>query len=138
MYKPNCVASPEDISKYVDEIQTFLEAHYEADNGDQCVERLTQLEGYLALTGKMLADAKHHHRSLQESSIVEAVKKAQQSKMSPSTLNKYIESVCRDYAYLVDRCDRLNSGCVHSIDSVRTIVSKLKQEAMLAGYGNRY
>jgi len=138
MYKPTNVSTPEHIAKCCAEAQAFLESFYEADNGDACVSRLQGCENYMALTGKMLADAKHRLRELEESSIIKAVESAHRKQMSTTTLNKYIDSLTRDYAYLVDWCDRLNRAATHSADFQRTMISKLKEEAKLAGYGNNY
>lgn len=136
MFKPSNIATPEMIFSLLQEIQSFLEAHYESDNGNACVDRMAQAEAYMAVSGKLLADAKHHLRQLEESSILQALIEAQRKKMSPSTLNKYIDSLTRDYAYLVDWAERLNRACTHTGDFQRTIISKLKEEARLSGYGN--
>lgn len=136
MFKPTNIATPEMIFQNCTTVQTFLEAHYNADNGSACVIRMQDCENYMALTGKLLADAKHRLRELEESSIIKAIEASYTKKMSTSTLNKYIDSLTRDYAYLVDWCGRLNAACTHSADFQRTIISKLKEEARLAGYGN--
>lgn len=136
MFKPTNIATSEEIFNACTKMQPFLESHYEADNGDACVFRLQQCESYMALSGKLLADAKHRLRELEESSILQAVVEAQKKRMATSTLNKYIDSLTRDYAYLVDWCERLNRAATHSADFQRTIISKLKEEMRLAGYGN--
>jgi hypothetical protein len=117
-------------------MQPVLEAYYEADNAHACVERLQQCENYMALSGKLLADAKHRLRELEQSAIMQALIQAQQKKMTPSTLNKYIDTLTRDYAYLVDWCDRINRSATHSADFQRTIISKLKEDMRLGGYPN--
>jgi hypothetical protein len=136
MFKPTNISSPESIFSACTEIQSFLEAHYEADNGDACVSRLQGCEQYMALTSKMLADAKYGLRELEESSIIKAIEASYAKKMATTTLNKYIDSLTRDYAYLVDWVERLNRSCTHSAEFQRTIISKLKEEARLAGFSN--
>jgi len=136
MFKPTNIAEPSQIFNSCTEIQAFLEVHYEADNGDACVSRLQGCEQYMALSSKMLADAKHRLRELEESSIIKAIEASYAKKMATTTLNKYIDSLTRDYAYLVDWCERLNRACTHSADFQRTIISKLKEEMRLAGFSN--
>lgn len=136
MFTPINIAHPEQIFKACTEMQSFLESHYEADNPNACVLRMQQCENYMALSGKLLADAKHRLRELEESSIIKAVIEGQQKRMATTTVNKYIDSLTRNYAYLVDWCDRINRAATHSADFQRTIISKLKEEMRLAGYGN--
>lgn len=117
-------------------MQPVLESHYEADNPHACVLRLQECESFMAESGKLLADAKHRLRELEESSIIAAVVEGQKKRMATSTINKYIDSLTRDYAYLVDWCDRINRSATHSADFQRTIISKLREEMRLGGYGN--
>lgn len=126
MYKASNITALDQIQDTCIEIQDFIERPYDADNGAAVVERAQKIEGYMALSGKILADAKYHYNAVFESSFVEAIK--QNTKVSPSTLNKYLDSLCKDYQYLVDWCDRLNRSCTHHVDFARTIISKLKNE----------
>lgn len=136
MFTPTNLATSEHIFQRCTYIQEFLERIYDPTDGFDCVDRLAKAEGYMAETGKLLSDAKYNLRQLEESSIIKALAQAQKTKMSPSTLNKYIDSLTRDYAYLVDWCDRINRACTHSGDFQRTLISKLKEEARLAGMGH--
>ena len=134
MFQATNIMTPDDLNKNVNEIQTFLEAEFNADVPAACVERAQSLAGYMALTGKMLADARYHYNTLLNSSIIGALKIESADRMSASTLNSYIKSLCKDYQYLVDRIDRLNATCVHDIDLLRTLISKHKEELKLAGW----
>lgn len=108
------------------EVQTFLEQSYDADNGTAVVERAQKMEQYMAVTGKMLADAKYHFSDVFESGFMKAIK--ENIDIAPSTLNKYLDSLVKDYAYIVNWIDRLNRSCTHQLDFSRTIISKLKNE----------
>lgn len=136
MFVPTNVSSAEQIFQRCQAIQEFLVQVYNPTDGFDCVDRLAKAEAFMAETGKLLSDAKYNLRLLEESSIIKALAQAQKTKMSPSTLNKYIDSLTRDYAYLVDWCDRINRACTHSGDFQRTLISKLKEEARLAGMGH--
>lgn len=133
MFTPTNISTPDQIFKSCEEIQAFLESHYEADNADACVNRGQTAEQYMAITSKMLADAKHHVERLLNSQFIDAVRTGQEKRMSASTLNKYIDSLTADYNYLVNWCERLNKSCTHAVEFQRTIISKLKQEMYLAG-----
>lgn len=128
MFKPTNIASPEEINSHLTEIQGYIEAHYEADNPQQVTDRAVNIEAYMALSGKLLADAEHHYHSIVNSAIMEALKQAIETKLSPSTLNKHVESAARDYKYLVTWCERVNKSCTHQLEMSRTMLSKLKAE----------
>lgn len=135
MYQPTNVATQEHIAATCAKIQDFIEAHYNADVPAAVVDRATEIEGYMALSGKLLADAKYHHSSMMHSIFIDAVKQGNKDKMQTSTLNKYIESICRDSEYLVNWCDRINRACTHQLEFSRTILSKLKVEVNALRYG---
>lgn len=128
MYKPTNIMPVETIASTCSEIQAFIEAHYNADNPNAVVERANGLESYMALSGKMLADAKYWYNDLLSSVFIEAIKEGNKAKMGTSTLNKYVDSICKDYQYVVDWTDRINRTCTHQLEFSRTIISKLKQE----------
>lgn len=123
------VTSLENIQDTLIEIQAFLEKEYDADNGAVIVERAGVLEGYMALSGKLLADAKWHYNEMFNSEFVKTIKEV--SKYQASTTNLYLKTLCRDHQYLVDWADRLNASCTHQLDFSRTLISKLKAEMQL-------
>jgi len=128
-YTPTQITSLEDIQDTLIEIQSYLELKYNADNGAAIVERAGVLEGYMALSGKLLADAKWHYNAFYNGEFGKAIKES--SKYSASTTNMYLKSVCKDYQYLVDWADRINASCTHQLDFSRTLISKLKAEMQM-------
>ena len=132
MFKATNIQSPDDLNRAAGEIQAYLEAEFNADIPSSCVHRAEELAGYMALTGKMLADAKYHYNTLLNSEIIKALK--DQDKMTASTLNNYIKGMCKDYQYLVDWIDRINATCTHQIDLIRSLISKHKEELKLSGW----
>ena len=132
MFKATNIYTTEHLNEAANEVQSFLEAEFNADVSAACVQRAEQLAGYMALTGKMLADAKYHYNQLLNSEIIKALK--DQDKMTASTLNNYIKGMCKDYQYLVDWIDRINATCTHQIDLMRSLISKHKEELKLSGW----
>lgn len=125
-FQPKLITSLEDIQDSLIEIQSYIEQPYNADNGTAVVERAGILEGYMAQTGKLLADAKWHYNAYFNGEFSKAIKEA--SKYSASTTNMYLKSICKDHQYLVDWTDRINAACTHQLDFSRTLISKLKAE----------
>lgn len=134
MYKATNVMTVEEIDKYCKEIQPFIEAEYNADVTDEVIARANTLEAYMALTGKMTADSKYRYNEVLSSVFIEAVKEGNKSRMQTSTLNKYIDTLCRDYQHLVDWSDRINRTITHELDFARTIISKIKEEMKMNNY----
>lgn len=128
MYKPTNICEVEKIAEHLTEIQSYIEAHYTADNPNAVVDRVNNLESYMALSGKLHADAEYHYNSIVQSTIMDALKAALEKKLQVSTLNKFVEAAAKDSKYLVTWSDRVNRACVHQIDVCRTVISKLKAE----------
>ena len=131
-YSAKNITSPEMIQDNLIDIQSVIEAEYNADNIDAVILRATKLEGYMALSGKLLADAKWHYSNTFQSGFMEALKTT--SKYSASTINLYLKALCKDYQYLVDWIDRINATCTHQIDLIRSLISKHKEELKLSGW----
>lgn len=135
MYTPSNITNPDAIHKELEEMQAFLEADYAADLPDQVQSRFDSLGAYMARSGKLRADAEYHYNSLLESSIIKALKTANDEKMSTSTVNKYIESLVRDSKYLFSWADRVNRSCTHQHEGLRSVMSTLRSERFANNYG---
>lgn len=120
------ITPPDQLQDYLIEIQAFIEKPYIADDINNIIERAGKLEMYMALSGKLLADAKWHYSNVFETGFIQAIKTT--SKYNASTTNLYLKSLCKDYQYLVDWSDRINASCTHQIDFSRTLISKIKAE----------
>ena len=115
-----------EIQDYLSEIQSFIEKPYIADDINGIIERAIIIEGYMALSGKLLADAKWHYSNVFESNFIQAMKTT--SKFNASSTNLYLKAACKNYSYLVDWADRVNASCTHQIEFSRTLISKIKAE----------
>jgi hypothetical protein len=80
----------------------------------------------MARSGKLKSDADYHYNNVMSSSIIEALKTA--SNLTPSTLNKYVDSLCKDYKHISTWADRINRSVTHQIDATRTLISYAKSE----------
>lgn len=133
MFKATNIATEDQIFKSCEEIQSYIESHYEADNGHAVTDRAQTLEAYMALSGKMLADAKYRLNQAITSDFINAYKNV--SNMAPTVQKRYLDSICKDYQYLVDWCERINRTCTHQIDMCRSILSTLREEMKQVNYG---
>ena len=132
MFKATNIATSEEIFSALKEAQSFLEADYTADNGEAVVSRAQSLESYMAISGKMLADAKYNYAQLLQSEFVDAIKKT--SGLSTTIAKVYIDTLCRDVKYLVDWGERVNRACTHQLEICRSILSTLREEFKASNY----
>lgn len=132
MFKATNIAAPDKIFETCNEMQTYIEAHYNADNGAAVADRAASLEAYMALSGKLLADAKYHYNTAMNSDFIQAIKNV--SNLTASVQKKYVDSICKDYQYLVDWCSRINAACTHQLDMCRSTMSTLREEMKQLNY----
>jgi len=88
----------------------------------------SSLANFISRTGQMLADAKYY----QNCAIKNAIRDNEQGKMNTSIYNQFIKTSCTREAYIVDLCERCNASATHSLDWVRTLISKGKEEMRLS------
>jgi hypothetical protein len=137
MYTPSNITLSENIHKELEEMQMFLEASYAADLPEQVQKRFDSLGIYMARSGKIKADAEWHYNSLVESSIMSALKNAYETKLSASTINKFVESAARDSKFLLTWADRVNRTCTHMHEGLRSVMSTLRSERYANNFGRQ-
>ena len=100
---------------------------------EEVVLRGNTLAVYIARSGKLQADAKHHLNARMKQEVFETLKTAAgQSGATSKAVNAIIDSLCREERYPTDRCERVNRSATHQLDWRRTLVSKAKEEMSIA------
>lgn len=107
------------------------EAFAHSDSIDFLIDRLGELSVSLAFINSQMAIAKKilndkkvtAYNSLIGSSV------ANEAYFAPSLAKDYIAARCSDEAYNFDLCERVSRSIVHTIDSIRTAISALKEQA---------
>lgn len=122
--------TPEQLKEKAAKMQAYLERELPAEP-NELIDCLDKVDILMAQSGQMLADAKYYKDTVVNGAIMQAIKEAYNDKLSASTINKYVESVARDQAYLVNWIDRINATATHHKDSIRTIISYRKKELEL-------
>lgn len=109
----------------ISEMQDFLEITA-SDNPTELLSRLTDLNVYLARSGKLLADAKAIQDIL-TANIFDS-KGEYISRLSTTLASKFITSQTATINQIVTWLDRINRTCVHQSDNIRTQISFAKME----------
>lgn len=121
----NLITPLENIKVELQEIQDYTEITC-SDNISEIASRGNDLAVYIARTGKLLADAKYHKDLKLNNDVVQNIKTI--LSLSPSSANKYIDTLCKDENYVVNWCERLNRTCTHQLEWLRSMLSKAKVE----------
>lgn len=108
----------------------YLEKPYGVEP-EELLERMSYLGIMIAQSGQCLADAKYYQDSIVNGAIMDAIQKAYEQKLSPSTINKFVTTAAKEQNYLVNLFDRINATATHQLDSVRTAISYKKAEMNL-------
>ena len=119
------ITSSEDIKKELTDIQDFLEITMSED-ANEAVVRGNDLSVYMARTGKLVADAKHHRDQKLRSEMIKEYQKLLDFPASVAV--KYTDTLVENETYLMTWATRLNASCTHQLDWCRTLISKAKAE----------
>lgn len=95
------------------------------------MERMENLSVMLIQSGECLADAKYHQDQVVHSTITKALTEAYQDRLSATLIKDFVRATAKDYNYLVTMFDRINSACVHQIDSLRSVLSYIKAQTLI-------
>lgn len=137
MFIPSNITPPDQIQRELEEIQAFLEADYAADNPQQVQDRFDSLAGYMARSGKIKADAEYHLNTMVNSAIMDLLKKGYEKSLTPTVMNKFVDSAAKDYKFLVTWSDRCNRSCTHILEGMRSVMSTLRSERYANNYGRQ-
>lgn len=131
----NC--NPEDcfllpFLKEIEEMQEFLEITT-SDNPKELIQRLTDINVYMARSGKMLADAK----AMQDTITAKVYDEHNEflGRVPATVAMKFVSSQTATANRLVNWLDRINRTLVHAGDNIRTQISFAKQDMSLQRKG---
>ena len=113
-----------------EKIQLFAQS-CPTDDANVLVDRLTDLNHYMARTAVMLAEAK----MIQDKSQLDAYLAYDFDGMPASAVNKMVASMCGEANMLVNWIDRLNRTLVHIGENMRTQISFSKEQLKLTRSG---
>lgn len=119
--------------KTLPEITTALNsirALLDADVSNAIIEdvqaKAINLSQMMGLSAEAMASAK---KLLDEKEIeIFVTKSKDMEKFSPSVQIRFLKAHCKEEAAIYEYSDRLQSGIVHSLDTLRTVISLYKTE----------
>lgn len=114
------------------EIQAYLEQKA-SEEPNELTDRISNICIYMARSGNMLAEAKYIQDMYRQDIFNKHETKILE--MSATVANKFIESQLAEVNMLVNWIDRINRSCTHQADSLRTIMSYVKENLKLTKGG---
>lgn len=126
--------------KRIEDAQEWLELAAEDYNASQSIgwlidqlgllcKSMAFINGQMAVAKKVLNEKK---AKAYETMVVSSI--ANEQYFSPMLARDYINSKVADYQYNYDMAERCSRTILHTIDSVRTCISALKEEAKISSY----
>jgi hypothetical protein len=113
-------------------MQEYLEIETSEDPNEIC-ERIRTINVYMARSSRLLAEAKMHRRK-SEKDVIGALPDF--GNMPANTLKKYLEVCAYEWYEIEDALDNLYKTCVHALDSLRSLLSFIKEDMRLSRSGN--
>ena len=112
-------------------IQDFLEIDV-SENPEEVLQRIKDLNVYIARSGKILADAKKVLRGKKASEISKTILEiAKQNFLSAKAQNALVDSIAQEENYIVDFSEQINKTCKYQIEALRSILSYEKEQLKL-------
>lgn len=68
---------------------------------------------------------------------MKALKEGYADQLTPSALNKFVNSLAKNENYLVNVFDRINASSTHQLDACRSVLSYRKVEFSTLSYGGK-
>lgn len=113
-------------------MQEYLEIEISEDPNEIC-ERMRTLNVYMARSSRMLAEAKAYRRKTEKETVALM---PDFGKMPANTLKKYLEVCAWEWYEIEDALENLYKTCVHTLDSLRSLLSYSKEDMRLSRNGN--
>lgn len=126
----------------VQAIQQHIEDARYSDFGQDLsaiYDEMVNLNAWKSFTGKMMAEYKKELNSKKVEAYNNLIfsQRAAGVNISPSLAKEYINSKCGEVQYLYDFTERVNNCTAYAIDSLRSILSALKQELQTLQYSHQ-
>lgn len=116
----------------IKEMQEYLEIEVSEDPNEIC-ERIRLINVYMARSSRLLAEAKAHRRKAERDTFANL---PDCMEMPANTLKKYLEVCAYEWYEIEEALESLYKTCVHSIDSLRSLLSYSKEDMRLSRSGN--
>ena len=113
-------------------MQEYLEIEVSEEPNEIC-DRIRVINVYMARSSRLLAEAKAHRRKSERDAFASI---PDFQNMPANTLKKYLEVCAYEWYEIEEALENLYKTCVHSLDSLRSLLSYTKEDMRLSRSGN--
>lgn len=134
--RPEFVWSLPEIFAFFDRIEAVMSEKLNTDDGDAVSTMIADLLSLFSSSTNVCASASWYYEAALRAEyeyVVSAVKTKEippdlKPLTAPSVLSKYINARCADFLYIRTKADRVNALITHTLDALRSVLSKLKTD----------
>lgn len=119
-----------EIRTQIDKFNKYLE-QVSPKEDEKLIERLEMLQVLLSKSGTVLADAKYLRDSAVQEAIKGVISNPDYVGMTATVINEYVKTAAKDYNFLVNSLDRINSAAGQQIRAIISILSYRKSQMLL-------
>lgn len=124
----------EELIMYMEKVGTFDKDS--SQDGTTLNAYLIELTNIGARANLLMAEYKRINRIEKDAAYLKLANSriADQKYYSVSLAKDYIDCLCAESAYMYDLAERCSRTVVHTMDSIRTVISSLKSERIFSQY----
>lgn len=143
--RPSFIWQMENILQFVKETQDFFSQEIDTDNGDEIAYRIAWCISSLSASTNAVASAKWYaqaayrmeYENIAKEMVERAKNKGVRDLVPPSILKDYITSRTAEFIAVQAMTERINATITHSMEGLRSILSKLKEDKKASTYAGQ-
>jgi hypothetical protein len=139
--RPEWIWSIESVFEFLNQADEALALPINTDSGEEVADRIAEFVNMFSASANVMAACKWYEQAAIEQVYREEALKMKdragetyKSFVSPSVLNKYIAARTAEFQALYTRAERTNAAITHSMEGLRSILSKLKVDKQIENY----
>jgi len=140
--KPDHIWPINECQQVLEQIEQILTAKVDSSNGDAIAQTIGDLIAFYPSSSDVVSSLKWHQETAYRKEFEHIANYLKQGKgkaetaplQVPSILKDYIKSRTADTQALLVKAERINAAITHSIEGLRSILSKLKEERKISSY----
>ena len=117
-----------ELTETAEKMQTFLELKTDTDQEEAMIERMELLQVLIAKSGNCLADAKFLQDNAIQNACRQVLDDGEMYGQSTTFVNNFIKAAGKEFNYIVNWFDRINSAAAKQHQGLITILSYRKEQ----------
>lgn len=138
--RPEYIWAIQDVIAFAQETESFLTSEINVDDPDEIAGRIAMCINTIPSANNALAAAKWYTEAAYKMEYEAVWNKlttddVARPMLAASVLKDYIRSRTAEFIAVLTRVEKLSSGLIHTLEGLRSILSKLKEDRRASSYG---